>query len=162
MESDERERLIEKVQPLFVEADDFYISSGLDFWFTPACAKAKMPVRWKQYLITWSAIYPLALGVPFIVAPIRRLSGVPSSLPHYTCSYCRCGLSDSLCGHAALHAFGTEMAFHLTVRPNPSLQRGASPASRLRTPDLGLPVDATRWSYDHHGLGDRRLRSKTR
>lgn len=81
MESRERERLIEKVQPLFVGADDFYISSGLDFWFTPAGARAKVPVRWKQYMITWSAIYPLALGVPFVVAPILRLVGVPTSLP---------------------------------------------------------------------------------
>ena len=81
MESSERERLIEKVQPLFVRADDFYISSGLDFWFTPSGAKVKVPVRWKQYLITWSAIYPLALGVPFVVSPVLRLLGIPSSLP---------------------------------------------------------------------------------
>ncbi len=81
MESSEREQLIEKVQPLFVGADDFYISSGLDFWFTPAGAKAKVPVRWKQFLITWSVIYPLALGVPFVVSPMLRLFRIPSSLP---------------------------------------------------------------------------------
>jgi antibiotic biosynthesis monooxygenase (ABM) superfamily enzyme len=81
MESSERGRLIEKVQPLFVGADDFYISSGLDFWFTPAGAKAKLPVRWKQFLLTWSAIYPLALGVPFAVSPLLRLVGAPASLP---------------------------------------------------------------------------------
>ncbi|MFI4939778.1 MAG: antibiotic biosynthesis monooxygenase, partial [Burkholderiales bacterium] len=81
MESSEREQLIAKVQPLFVGADDFYISSGLDFWFTPAGSKAKVPVRWKQYLITWSAIYPLALCVPFIITPLLRLAGIPVSLP---------------------------------------------------------------------------------
>jgi antibiotic biosynthesis monooxygenase (ABM) superfamily enzyme len=81
MQSGERNRLIEKVQPLFVGADDFYISSGLDFWFTPAGAKARLPVRWKQYVLTWSAIYPLALVVPFAVAPVLRLSGVPAILP---------------------------------------------------------------------------------
>jgi len=81
MESSERDRLIEKVQPLFVGTDDFYISSGLDFWFTPAGAKAKLPVRWKQFLLTWSAIYPLALGVPFAVSPALRLVGAPASLP---------------------------------------------------------------------------------
>lgn len=81
MSSSERERLINKVQPLFVGADDFYISSGLDFWFIPTGAKAKIPVRWKQYLITWSAIYPLALGVPYIVAPILRLLGVAGIPP---------------------------------------------------------------------------------
>ncbi len=67
--SSERKQLIEKVQPLLVSEDDFYISSGLDFWFTPAGAKAKVPVRWKQYLLTWSAIYPLVLGVPHLVSP---------------------------------------------------------------------------------------------
>jgi uncharacterized protein len=81
MDSSEREQLIERVQPLFVGADDFYISSGLDFWFAPAGAKAKVPVRWKQYLITWSAIFPLALSVPFAVTPALRFFGVPPSLP---------------------------------------------------------------------------------
>ena len=58
-----------KSQSLLVSDDDVYISSGLDFWFTPAGAKAKVPVRWKQYLLTWSAIYPLVLGVPQLVTP---------------------------------------------------------------------------------------------
>jgi hypothetical protein len=81
MESSGRKELIEKVQPLFVGADDFYVSSGLDFWFTPAGARARVPVRWKQYLLTWSAIYPLALGVPFAVSPALLALGVPASLP---------------------------------------------------------------------------------
>jgi antibiotic biosynthesis monooxygenase (ABM) superfamily enzyme len=79
MESPARARLIEKVQPLFVTGDDFFISSGLDFWFTPGGAKAKVPVRWKQYLVTWSAIYPLALGVPLAIGPVLRLLGVPNN-----------------------------------------------------------------------------------
>lgn len=81
MESDDRERLIEKVQPLFVGSDDFYVSSGLDFWFTPAGVKAKVPVRWKQFLITWSAIYPLALVVPQLVSPALHATGIPSIFP---------------------------------------------------------------------------------
>jgi quinol monooxygenase YgiN len=35
IDSPTRARLIAKAQPLFVKGDDFYISSGLDFWFTP-------------------------------------------------------------------------------------------------------------------------------
>jgi len=81
MESSGRARLIEKARPLFAGSDDFYLSSGLDFWFTPAGARAKVPVRWKQFLITWSAIYPLALAVPFMVSPVLRLGQVPASLP---------------------------------------------------------------------------------
>lgn len=76
MESPVRAGLIEKVRPLLVTGDDFFVSSGLDFWFTPAGAKAKLPVRWKQYLVTWSAIYPLVLGVPWVVTPVLRYLGM--------------------------------------------------------------------------------------
>jgi antibiotic biosynthesis monooxygenase (ABM) superfamily enzyme len=79
MESSVRARLIEKVRPLFVTGDDFFISSGLDFWFTPGGAKARVPARWKQYLVTWSAIYPLVLGVPLVVTPVLRLIGAPDN-----------------------------------------------------------------------------------
>src|SRR5262252_1378612 len=56
IESPTRARLIKKAQPLFVKGDDFFVSSGLDFWFTPHGAKASVPVRWKQSMVTWSAI----------------------------------------------------------------------------------------------------------
>lgn len=75
MASSERRHLIEQARPFL--ADDVYtIHSGLDFLFTPAGAGAKVPVRWKQFLVTWSAIYPLALGVPLVVLPgLRALHG---------------------------------------------------------------------------------------
>lgn len=76
MDSPTRVGLIEKAQPLLVKGDDFFVSSGLDFWFTPAGAKAKVPIRWKQYLVTWSAIYPLSLIVPLIVTPILKYIGI--------------------------------------------------------------------------------------
>jgi len=79
MESPARANLIAKVRPLFVTGDDFFISSGLDFWFTPGGAKAKVPVRWKQYLATWSAIYPLVLGVPMLAVPALRFFGIPDN-----------------------------------------------------------------------------------
>jgi antibiotic biosynthesis monooxygenase (ABM) superfamily enzyme len=79
MESSTRSRLIEKVQPLLVTGDDFFISSGLDFWFTPERAKAKVPVRWKQCIVTWSAIYPLVLGVPIVIAPVLRILHFPDN-----------------------------------------------------------------------------------
>lgn len=79
MASSTRTRLIEKVRPLFVTGDDFFVSSGLDFWFIPAGAKAKVPVRWKQYLVTWSAIYPLVIGVSLVVTPVLHYLGVPNN-----------------------------------------------------------------------------------
>ncbi len=81
MESKDRKRLIKAVEPLLVGADDFSISSGLDFWFVPGGARAKVPMRWKQYLITWSAIYPLVLFVPQIILPLLHTLGVPSVAP---------------------------------------------------------------------------------
>ena len=79
MQSPVRAQLIEKAKPMLAAGDDFFISSGLDFWFTPEGAKAKVPLRWKQYLVTWSAIYPLALAVPLLVVPVLRALGVPAN-----------------------------------------------------------------------------------
>jgi len=79
MESDIRNRLIAKVQGLLIGKDEYRIQSGLDFWFMPEGAKAKIPVRWKQFLITWSAIYPLVLGVPFALIPLLRWLHLPES-----------------------------------------------------------------------------------
>jgi hypothetical protein len=81
MDSPERKKLIEKVRPLLAHDDDFFIRSGLDFWFTPEGARAKVPVRWKQFLITWSAIYPLVLVIPLAVLPVLRQLGIPQD--HY-------------------------------------------------------------------------------
>jgi len=81
LSSSERQRLIDKAKPFFVTGDDFFVSSGLDFWFTPTEAKAKVPVRWKQYLITWSAIYPLATVVPLLINPLLGALGMPKVFP---------------------------------------------------------------------------------
>ena len=81
MSSQNRKRLIERVRPLLVQDDDFFIRSGLDFWFTPEGARAKVPVRWKQFLVTWSAIFPLVLVIPLVVAMGLRQLGVPQN--HY-------------------------------------------------------------------------------
>jgi len=77
MESQDRKRLIEKIRPLLIKDDNYYIKSGLDFLFTPENDKAKMPVRWKQYLVTWSAIYPLSTVIPLILLPILRMLNIP-------------------------------------------------------------------------------------
>lgn len=90
MESPARKRLIKKVEPLLVSGDDFFISSGLDFWFTPEGAQAKVPARWRQALVTWSAIYPLVILVPLIVAPLLRLAGALSN--HYLSIFVETGV----------------------------------------------------------------------
>ncbi|HEX8773113.1 MAG TPA: antibiotic biosynthesis monooxygenase [Pyrinomonadaceae bacterium] len=75
MGSPDRQRLIQTVRPLLAADDGYTIQSGLDFWFTAPGAGVKVPVRWKQFLITWSAIYPLVLGVPLVIVPILRQLG---------------------------------------------------------------------------------------
>lgn len=79
MESAQRSELIQRVSPLLVKGDDFYISSGLDFWFTPEKANTKIPIRWKQALVTWSAIYPLVLILPLLVLPAMHWMGLPEN-----------------------------------------------------------------------------------
>ncbi len=81
IESSTRADLIARVHPFLVTGDDFFISSGLDSWFAPPQAGATVPIRWKQFLVTWSAIYPLVLSVPLIVMPALRLAGIPAN--HY-------------------------------------------------------------------------------
>ena len=76
MNSPTRASLIEKVQPLLVSGDGVHISSGLDFWFTPPSANARVPVRWKQFVVTWSAIYPLVLTATFVMKPIMQSLGL--------------------------------------------------------------------------------------
>lgn len=73
--STDRKRLIEKVRPLLVADDDFHIRSGLDFWFAPEGVHAALPVRWKQFLVTWSAIFPLVLIVPMLLVPMLEWLG---------------------------------------------------------------------------------------
>ncbi len=81
LNSRERKALIERVREHLVTDDDFFIRSGLDFWFTPDGAEAKVPMRWKQFLVTWSAIYPLVLIIPLLILPLLRLAGIPGG--HY-------------------------------------------------------------------------------
>ncbi|MDP2247860.1 MAG: antibiotic biosynthesis monooxygenase, partial [Nitrosomonadales bacterium] len=79
--SDERNRLIAKAQDYLLAPDTYQIKSGLDFWFMPDGAKAKIPVKWKQFLVTWSAIYPLVIGVPLVLLPLFRWLNIPEQ--HY-------------------------------------------------------------------------------
>ncbi|MBL0740720.1 hypothetical protein [Chryseolinea lacunae] len=79
MESKERRDLIEKAKPLFAKDDNYFIRSGLDFLFPGDNEKQKVPVRWKQYLVTWSAIYPLSIVVPLIILPILKMVHIPEN-----------------------------------------------------------------------------------
>lgn len=67
--SADRKAFIKKVQPILCKDDDVFIRTGLDFWFTPEGAQAKLPKRWKQALLTWSALFPVGIVVTFLLSP---------------------------------------------------------------------------------------------
>lgn len=77
MQSPERAAHLEQVRPLLEKGDSFFVRSGLDFWFAPEGAKARLPVRWKQALLTWSAIFPLSLLSSQLVLPQLWRLGLP-------------------------------------------------------------------------------------
>lgn len=76
LESPTRRALIAEVTPLLATADSWQLRSGLDFWFLPPQAAA--PKRWKQAVATWTALYPLVLGIPLLLLPLLRVLGLPA------------------------------------------------------------------------------------
>lgn len=69
LESDTRKQMVEKVRPLLNEEENIDIKTGLEFWFTPPGARNNAP-PYKQFLLTWSAIFPLTLLVSWLLTPI--------------------------------------------------------------------------------------------
>ena len=72
IESTTRKKLIEKALPFFTKDDNYVIKTGLDFLFVPEISKVLAPVPWKQFLVTWSAIFPLSILIPSVVLPLLR------------------------------------------------------------------------------------------
>lgn len=79
MKSKDREHLIEKARPLFSKDDQYQVKSGLDFLFTDHSDRKINPVRWKQYVVTWSAIYPLSILIPLIMLPFLKILNFPDN-----------------------------------------------------------------------------------
>lgn len=67
-DSDERREFIGRADGLLERGDRSEVVTGLDFWFTPEGARP--PKAWKQFLITTSAVYPLSLIIPRLLAPL--------------------------------------------------------------------------------------------
>jgi uncharacterized protein len=44
--------------------------TGLEFWFTPPDSEQKQAKRYKQFLVTWSVIFPLTIFVPWVLLPL--------------------------------------------------------------------------------------------
>lgn len=74
--SQDRAALIAKAQPMLTEGDQVELRHEPALWFTPQPASAAAPKRWKQVLLTWSALYPLVLGVSLIMGWLAHRYGV--------------------------------------------------------------------------------------
>jgi antibiotic biosynthesis monooxygenase (ABM) superfamily enzyme len=89
MHSLERKQFIGKVRPILASDDDYKVHSGLEFLFAPEEANDKVPTRWKQFLVTWSVVYPLVLLAPMIVNPLMRQVGLPDN-PYLSTLFVTC------------------------------------------------------------------------
>lgn len=76
MASDARRKQLQHIEHALEKGDRYEIRTGLDFWFSPPAVKP--PKRWKQFLLTLSAIFPLTVVVPWAMLP--WLNGVPMLL----------------------------------------------------------------------------------
>jgi antibiotic biosynthesis monooxygenase (ABM) superfamily enzyme len=75
--SNDRKSFILKAAPLLDKGDQLHFKSGIDFWFTPEGANAKLPKRWKQALLTWSALFPVGVITNLTCTPLLNRLGFP-------------------------------------------------------------------------------------
>lgn len=74
VESEDRRRFIDEVAALLLEEGERTENrDGGEFWFTPAAPGRKHPVRWKQFLMTFSVILPLTMAVPRLWQPLFQI-----------------------------------------------------------------------------------------
>jgi uncharacterized protein len=71
-ESETRREFIRRADDLMEKGDQYEIRTGIDFWFEPKGVKPPKP--WKQFLLTASAVYPLSLIIPKLLAPLFRIA----------------------------------------------------------------------------------------
>jgi len=69
--SDTRVQLVRKIRPFLRSGENIDIKTGLEFWFTPPAGRS-YPRPLKQFLVSLSAIFPLALLVPRLLEPLFR------------------------------------------------------------------------------------------
>lgn len=74
--SDDRHKLIEEVADLIQEPETLDIRSGIDYWFTAATENHVSPPRWKQWLLTLSAVWPLSMILSVVLG--RVFAAVPA------------------------------------------------------------------------------------
>lgn len=67
--SETRARLLAEAMPWLVSEDRYHVHSGSDFWFSPP-GPGPVPKRWKQWLLSTAAVFPLTVVMPWLVQSI--------------------------------------------------------------------------------------------
>lgn len=75
--SENRKLHIEEVKPLLAKDHHYYIGDGLDFLFMSGSSTKSAPKKWKQFLLTWAAIFSMNLCLPGLVKFTLRYLGLP-------------------------------------------------------------------------------------
>ena len=65
IDSTDRRDLIAEAQQFLIR-DEVKTGTGFDFWF----AAGSKPPPWKQFLVTWSVIFPLVYVTPKLLSPV--------------------------------------------------------------------------------------------
>lgn len=65
--SEARNNLIREVSEHIQEPEKLRIKSGIDYWFTSVTEGHEPPPRWKQWLLTLSAVWPLSMLLPWLL-----------------------------------------------------------------------------------------------
>lgn len=65
-----RQDLLKVAEPWLMDADRFHVHQEAEFWFTPPSGR-KQPKRWKQWMLSAVAVFPLTVIVP---KPIGELA----------------------------------------------------------------------------------------
>jgi antibiotic biosynthesis monooxygenase (ABM) superfamily enzyme len=67
--SDMRDNLLVETLPWLLSEDRYHVHSGSDFWFTPP-GPGPVPRRWKQWMLSTAAVFPLTVVMPWLVHSI--------------------------------------------------------------------------------------------
>ncbi len=74
--SNERAALVQEILPWLSQPDRHRIRRSREFWFHPAQVG---PKRWKQWLLSFAAVFPLTTAVPATLSFALRWAGAPTN-----------------------------------------------------------------------------------
>jgi hypothetical protein len=78
MGSDVRHSFLKRIESILEDADRYEIRSAIDFLLDPP-GRERRPVRWKQFLLSWFAIAPFSVLVPWLLQPLSDIVPVLQS-----------------------------------------------------------------------------------